>query len=143
MKLPPWNGNADFITVGQPYPRIEGAQKVTGSARYTYDMRLPGQLYARILRSPHPHARIRSIDVSEAECLPAVYALLSSANTPDIAWYQDDKSKLFDTTLRSAETMRQAAEHALTDATPLAYNAYKVTLAQNLLYRALTTLQNK
>lgn len=99
-ELPPWDGQIHFTSVGQPYPRVEGAQKVTGQARYAYDMRLPGQLYARVLRSPHPHARIRAIDTSAAARLPGVYAVLSSANAPEIGWYQQDKSKLFDTTLR-------------------------------------------
>ena len=60
-----------------PHPRVEGAEKVTGRARYAYDVRLPGQLYARVLRSPHPHARIRRIDTAQAEALPGVRAVLS------------------------------------------------------------------
>ena len=80
QKTPPWETGADFEVIGKPYPRVEGAAKVTGRAEYTYDVRQPRQLYARVLRSPHPHARIRTIDTSKAEALDVVYAVLSSAN---------------------------------------------------------------
>ncbi|MDQ4078581.1 MAG: xanthine dehydrogenase family protein molybdopterin-binding subunit [Chloroflexota bacterium] len=96
--LAPWGEEANFTVVGTPHPRVEGEEKVTGRARYAYDVRLPGQLYARVLRSPHPHARIRRIDTSRAEALPGVHAVLSSANAPKIEWYKN--SKLFDTTVR-------------------------------------------
>jgi CO/xanthine dehydrogenase Mo-binding subunit len=96
--LPPWDADAALTVVGRPYPRVEGAEKVTGRAHYAYDIHLPGQLYARVLRSPLPHARIRRIDASRAEALPGVRAVLSSTNAPEIAWYQD--SLLFDRTVR-------------------------------------------
>lgn len=73
-------------------------EKVSGRARYAYDIRLPGLLYARVLRSPLPHARIRRIDTSRAAALPGVRAVLTSASAPDITWYQD--SLLFDSTVR-------------------------------------------
>lgn len=93
-----WSVQQAFRVVGQAHPRIEGAEKVTGRARYSYDIQLPGQLYARVLRSPHPHAVIRSIDTSRAEALPGVYAVLSANNAPDIDWYKE--TKLFDRTVR-------------------------------------------
>jgi xanthine dehydrogenase YagR molybdenum-binding subunit len=96
---PPWLPDAQFAVVGRPHPRIEGAEKVTGRARYSYDIRLSGQLYARVLRCPHPHARLRRIDTSKAEALDGVHAVLSSANAPPVEWYEE-KSRLFDTTLR-------------------------------------------
>ena len=64
-------------TVGHDVPRIDAYERVTGRATYTRDVRLPGMLYARVLRSPHPHARIRSIDVSKAEALPGVRAVVT------------------------------------------------------------------
>ena len=97
--VPPWSADAEFTVVGQRHPRIEGAEKVTGSAQYSYDMHLSGQLYARILRSPHPHARIVSIDATEAERLPGIHAVLTMANAPEIEWYEE-KSKLFASTVR-------------------------------------------
>ena len=64
-------------TVGHDVPRIDAYERVTGKATYTRDVRLPGMLYARVLRSPHPHARIRSVDVSRAEALPGVRAVVT------------------------------------------------------------------
>jgi xanthine dehydrogenase YagR molybdenum-binding subunit len=93
-----WMADASLSIVGKPHARLEGAEKVTGRARYTSDVRLPGQLYARVLRSPFPHARITAIDTRQAEQLPGVYAVLSSANAPEIAWYET--SRLFDATVR-------------------------------------------
>ena len=65
---------APLKTLGHPTPRIDAVERVTGAGRYTRDVVLPGMLYARILRSPHPHARIRSIDTSKAQALPGVKA---------------------------------------------------------------------
>src|SRR5438105_4112035 len=95
VTMPAWDAGTQLSVVGKPQPRVEGAEKVTGRARYTYDVRLSGQLYARVLRSPHPHARLTRIDTTRAAALPGVHAVLSSANAPDISWYAD--SKLFDT----------------------------------------------
>ena len=64
-------------TVGHDVPRIDAYERVTGRATYTGDVRLPGMLYACVLRSPHPHARIRSIDVSRAEALAGVRAVVT------------------------------------------------------------------
>jgi xanthine dehydrogenase YagR molybdenum-binding subunit len=72
---PPLAPNADLAVIGKSIPRISGRAMVTGAARYTVDVRLPGMLFARILRSPHPHARILSIDTSEAERHPGVRAV--------------------------------------------------------------------
>src|SRR5215468_8230223 len=67
-------------TVGHATPRIDAVERVTGKATYTNDFRLPGMLYARILRSPHAHARIRRIDVSKALALPGVKTVLTHEN---------------------------------------------------------------
>ena len=64
-------------TVGHNFPRIDAYERVTGKATYTRDVRLPGMLYARVLRSPHPHARIRSVDVSRAQALRGVRAVVT------------------------------------------------------------------
>src|SRR5207237_10885857 len=71
---PPWDGSAQLRVVGQPTPRIDGPEKVTGRARYCFDLQLPGMLHAAVVRSPHPHARIRSVDVRAAEKMPGVKA---------------------------------------------------------------------
>jgi xanthine dehydrogenase molybdenum-binding subunit len=66
--------------IGHATPRIDALERVTGRATYTRDVQLEGMLYARILRSPHPHARIRSIDVSRARALPGVKAIVTHEN---------------------------------------------------------------
>jgi xanthine dehydrogenase YagR molybdenum-binding subunit len=96
--LAAWGADTAFTVVGRRHPRVEGIEKVTGRALYTYDVRLPGQLYARVLRSPLPHARIERIDTARAEALPGVHAVLSFVNAPEIEWYQE--TKLFDQTVR-------------------------------------------
>jgi putative selenate reductase molybdopterin-binding subunit len=66
--------------VGHDTTRIDAAERTTGKATYTGDVMLPGMLYARVLRSPHPHARIRRIDASKALALPGVKAVISHDN---------------------------------------------------------------
>jgi CO/xanthine dehydrogenase Mo-binding subunit len=83
---------------------------VTGRAQYAYDIRLPGQLYARVLRSPHPHARIRRVDTSRAEAVPGVHAMLSVDNAPDIDWYEDGKLFEREVTFIGDEVAAVAAE---------------------------------
>jgi CO/xanthine dehydrogenase Mo-binding subunit len=63
--------------VGTRTVRPDGVDKVTGRARFGADFNLPGQLVGRVLRSPHPHARILSIDTSKAEALPGVKAVVT------------------------------------------------------------------
>jgi CO/xanthine dehydrogenase Mo-binding subunit len=94
-ELSPWRD--DLEVVGRAHPRIEAAEKVTGAARYACDIRLPGQLYAAVLRCPHPHAELRTIVTDEAAKLPGVHAVLSAVDAPDIAWH---RGKLFDSHLR-------------------------------------------
>src|SRR3954452_16663709 len=68
--------------IGTSVPRTEGASKATGGATYTADVMLPGTLWAKVLRSPYPHARIVRIDVSRARALPGVRAVLTNADLP-------------------------------------------------------------
>ncbi|MBI3060748.1 MAG: hypothetical protein HYY83_02035 [Deltaproteobacteria bacterium] len=62
----------EFKFVGRNVHRVDGIEKVTGKAKFTGDIRIPGMLYGRILRSSYPHARILNIDSSRAEALPGV-----------------------------------------------------------------------
>lgn len=73
---PGWGPNEKHVLLNHPIPRVDGPLKVSGSAYYTYDMRFPNMLYARILRCPHAHARISSIDTSAAEKIPGVSAVI-------------------------------------------------------------------
>ncbi len=72
----------EFQWIGKPTLRYDGVAKVTGQAQYTDDLRLPGMLVGKILRSPHAHARIRSIDTSKAEALPGVKAVATGQDAP-------------------------------------------------------------
>ncbi|OGW17381.1 MAG: hypothetical protein A3G93_12560 [Nitrospinae bacterium RIFCSPLOWO2_12_FULL_45_22] len=66
-----------YSVVGKPTPRIDGVAKVTGEARFTGDLVLPRVLYAKILRSPYPHANILNIDTTRAERLKGVKAIIT------------------------------------------------------------------
>ena len=66
-----------MTTVGQPVPRIDAYDKVTGRSAYVGDLEIPGMVHGLILRSPWPHARVLSIDASEAEGLPGVLGVLT------------------------------------------------------------------
>ena len=68
--------------IGAPVPQIEGPAKVTGRTRYAADVDLPGMLWGKILRSPHPHARILSIDASAAWSVPGVKAVVTGQDAP-------------------------------------------------------------
>jgi xanthine dehydrogenase molybdenum-binding subunit len=67
---------APLSIVGRRIPKLDAPEKVTGRTQYADDLRLPGLLHGAILRSPHPHARIRSIDTSDAGRLPGVKAVI-------------------------------------------------------------------
>ena len=71
-----------YRVVGTRPIRHDGVDKVTGAAKYGADTQLAGMLYGKILRSPHAHARIRSIDTSKAEALTGVFAVATSKDFP-------------------------------------------------------------
>src|SRR5437899_3772286 len=81
--------NGPYSIVGQKVPRVHGLGVVTGLGQYTEHMTMPGTLYTRTLRSPHPHARVKAVDVTKAEQFPGVHAVLHRGNLP--AMYQDVK----------------------------------------------------
>jgi xanthine dehydrogenase molybdenum-binding subunit len=75
----------EFSIVGKSTPRIDAYERVTGQAQYTGDIQLPGMLYARVLRSPLPHAKILSIDTSKAEKLQGVKTVIHHGNA-EVPW---------------------------------------------------------
>ena len=77
--------NTDYRVVGTRPIRHDGVDKVTGRARYAADNQLPGMLWGKVLRSPHAHARIKSIDYSKALKLPGVLAVVTGEDMPDIS----------------------------------------------------------
>ena len=113
----------EFSIVGKRTPRIDAYERVTGQAQYTGDIQLPGMLYARILRSPYPHANIIRIDTSKAEKLPGVKAVIHYGNA-QVPWSSGGlthKRFIFNNPVRYvgdavaavAATDRQIAEEAL------------------------------
>jgi 4-hydroxybenzoyl-CoA reductase subunit alpha len=72
-----------FSIIGKPTAMVDAAEKTTGSGKYTDDLRVPGMLVGKILHSPYPHARIKSIDASRAESLEGVVAVVVGKDAPN------------------------------------------------------------
>ena len=109
----PWG---ETRVVGKPIPRVDGYERVSGSAIYPMDMLLPDMLYAAILRCPHAHAIVRKVDLSKAREMPGVRAVLSDAD-PEARIPFYGENRLFDPHCRfegeevaavAAETPQQA-----------------------------------
>ncbi|HYK91940.1 MAG TPA: xanthine dehydrogenase family protein molybdopterin-binding subunit [Acidobacteriota bacterium] len=95
-KVEPWG---ETRIVGKALPRVDAYERVSGAAQYTADVILPDMIYAAILRCPHAHAIVKSIDTSAAEKSPGVVAVLTGKSPgADIPWYggRTAQSKLFD-----------------------------------------------
>jgi len=76
----------EYNIVGKGLPRVDGPAKASGRAKYTVDIDLPGMLYGKILRSPYPHARILSVDASEAERLPGVKGVVTGKELENVRY---------------------------------------------------------
>jgi len=120
--MKPWT---DTAAVGKPSPRVDAAERATGSAVYTLDLQLPGMLHAAIVRCPHAHARVKRIDTGKASKMPGVRAILTGESPgAKVPWYAGQKgpvSSLFDPHCRyegeevaaiAADTRTQAREAA-------------------------------
>jgi CO/xanthine dehydrogenase Mo-binding subunit len=69
---------ATYSIIGQPVPaRVDGTGKVTGATRYADDLFLPRMLYGKLLRSPHPHARILHVDTRKATALQCFFSVIT------------------------------------------------------------------
>ena len=73
---------AESASVGKSVNRIDGAERVTGTARFCADIRLAGMLEGALLYSPYAHAKIKSIDTAAAEALPGVWAVATGGDRP-------------------------------------------------------------
>src|SRR5262245_38247250 len=73
-----------FSVIGQSLPKIDAWAKVTGETRFADDMVLPRMAHAKLLRSPHAHARIKRIDTSQARAVPGVYAVITGHDLPRV-----------------------------------------------------------
>lgn len=136
--------------IGARIPMVDSAAKVTGAGMYTDDLALPGMLVGKILHSPHPHARIRSIDTSAAERLPGVKAVVTGRETPvkygilpvghDETIFAADKVRYIGDNLAGvAATSEAVAEEALRlirveyEILPAYFDPEKTMLAENYL----------
>jgi CO/xanthine dehydrogenase Mo-binding subunit len=76
----------ELLVIGKHHPKFDGFERVSGQAAYASDIYLPGMLYGKILRSPHPHAKVVSIDAEKARALPGVKAVLTPRDIADFSW---------------------------------------------------------
>ncbi len=74
----------EFTVIGRPLPKVDAWAKVVGETKYADDLFMPRMAYAKLLRSAHAHARIRSIDTSRARALPGVLAVVTAADLPRV-----------------------------------------------------------
>lgn len=99
---------APYATIGKTTRRKDGYAKVTGREKYVSDFILPGTLHARVLRSPYPHARVKSIDTSAAEKLGAV--CITYQETPKLL-YNERQVSIPEKTYRDRTVLSETAHH--------------------------------
>jgi xanthine dehydrogenase YagR molybdenum-binding subunit len=129
---PGWGPNDKHTLLNHPMQRVDGPLKVTGAAHYTYDIRVPNMLYARILRCPHAHAKISSIDTSAAEKIPGVAAVIQGSLTErrfsgaPVAAVAASSPEIAADALRAIVVKYEVLPHAVTAQTAIAPNAPRV-----------------
>jgi len=127
-----------FFSVGRDVLRKDGFAKVTGAEIFTSDVALPGMLYARVLRSPHPHARIVSVDTTGAEAMGAV--CLTYDDVPKII-YNERQVSVPDKTYRDRtvlpDVIRHVGEGVMAVAAPTEALAEKALAAVKVEYEPL------
>ena len=121
-------------SIGKRLPRVDAYERVSGSAVYPSDTSLPDMLYGAILRCPHAHAKVLSVDTREAEKMPGVRAVITG-NTPgaDIDWpyVRGFKTKLFD------PHCRHEGEEVAAVAAETPYQAWDAVKAIKVKYEIL------
>ena len=126
----------EYEVVGKRPVRPDGVDKVTGRARYGDDTNLTGTLRAKVLRSPHPHARIRSINTSKAESYPGVRAVLTAKDLPFASYNKEELGGEY-TSLKFASDHMMASDKVLFKGHPVAavaaVNAHVAESAMSLI----------
>ena len=125
----------EYSVVGTRPVRHDGLDKVTGRARYGADVHLPGMFYGKVLRSPHAHARIKSIDSSRALALPGVKAVVTSADLPKVS------GRLVDTIEGALDNLRYLSNNCLADEKVLYVGHAVAAVAASSLHVAEEALQ--
>lgn len=131
-EMPPWG---ETKVVGKRVPRVDGYERVSGSAVYPLDVALPDMLHAAILRCPHAHAVVKSVDTSAAEKMPGVRAVLT-AKSPgaDVPWYRG-RGKWFSTLFD--ERARHEGDEVAAVAAETRAQAYDALAAIKVEYEVL------
>lgn len=125
-----------YRILGTASPRVDGAGKVTGAARYTPDVHLPGVLWAKSLRSPFPHARIVQLDTARARALPGVRAVLTGADVAGVLYGR----RLRDVPVLACERVRFAGERVAAVAAEDAETAQRAVELIEAEYEELPTV---
>ncbi|MGB1016119.1 MAG: hypothetical protein ACPG4T_18435, partial [Nannocystaceae bacterium] len=103
----------DAWQLGKPHRKVDAMERMRGIARYTDDLKLPGMLHAKILRSPHAHARIQSIDTSKALALEGVHAVVTGQDFTIpygiIPWTPDENALAVDKVLHVGDGLAAVA----------------------------------
>ena len=134
----PWP--AEPTIIGKRIARLDGPAKVTGQAKYAYDINRPGGLHGRILRSPHPHARVVAIDLSAAEKAPGVKAVMAVMKPGDRVMFQGEEvaalaaatEEQADDALRLIKVQYETLPHIATEALALSTSAPQVFTDGNI-----------
>jgi xanthine dehydrogenase YagR molybdenum-binding subunit len=115
-----WPEASSRRLIGKRIPRLDGPAKVTGAARYTYDVHRPGMLYAKVLRCPHAHARLVKLDLSQVETMPGVKAVeIVQGEGSEIQWALDEVAAIAATSEElAADAVRAAAAIARWEVLP-------------------------
>ena len=92
---------AELKYVGSRPIRPDGIEKVTGRAEFGADWSMPGMVHGRVVRSPHAHARIRSIDASRALAIPGVLAVITAEDFPDRSQFRFRRRAFVDNVIAS------------------------------------------
>ena len=113
----------ELKSVGKSYPQLDAMEKAMGKTRFVSDLVLPSMLYGKILRTPHPHARILRLETSRAERLAGVKAVATYADTPGIKFgprtedwtiFADDRARFHGDELAAVAAVDEdTAEEAL------------------------------
>ena len=86
-----WPAADQRTLIGKRISRVDGPEKVSGRAKYTYDVHRPGMLFGKVVRSPHAHAKVVSVDTSAAEKMPGVKGVyIIQDKGSEIHWAGDD-----------------------------------------------------
>jgi len=136
---PAWGPKDAHTILNHPIRRVDGPEKVTGRAKYTYDVRPPGMLYGRILRSPYASAEIVRVDTSAAERMPGVKAVVSYGDKKQLKYEGDPVAAVAAVTPEIAEDAIRAIQvtykplpHAVTPQQAIKPDAPKVFAEGNL-----------